>query len=454
MRKLNFTSVQFIPLSFMLAVAVGTVLLMLPWTTVFPGGAGFMTALFTATSSVCVTGLAVVNILGFWSLFGQIIILMLIQIGGLGIITVISMLMLLVQKKFSLHERLLLQDALNLNTNVGVLTILVKIIRATFLVEILGAILYSIDFVPRFGWKNGIWCSVFNSVSAFCNAGMDILGTSSLEGYRSNPYVLCVTMFLIVLGSLGYVVWFDISSNIYNGMRKKFSPLQVIKRFSEHTKLVLVLTGFLILFGACMIFIAEFNNPDTLGVMEFRDKVVNAFFESITLRTAGFSSFSQKGLSDFSCVVAYILMFIGGSPIGTAGGIKSVTFFLAMLYIYAYIRGDSKTVVFQRNIDEGLMRKASVICFVSMFTVIVMMLLLLATNQVGIEDALFETISACATVGLTRDLTPSLNAAGKIIIVFSMYLGRIGPISLAVFFAKRREKEEKIQYSNGNFYVG
>ncbi len=454
MRKLNFTSVQFIPLSFFLAVAVGTLLLMLPCATLSPGGAGFMTALFTATSSVCVTGLAVVNILGFWSLCGQIIILVLIQIGGLGIITVISMLMLLVQRKFSLHERLLLQDALNLNTNLGVLEILVKIIRASFLVEILGAILYAVDFVPRFGWKKGLWCSFFNSVSAFCNAGMDILGTSSLEEYRDNPYVLCVTMFLIVMGSLGYVVWFDISSNVRNGLRKKFSPVQVLKRFSEHTKLVLFLTAFLILFGAVMIFIAEFDNPATLGSMKFRDKLVNSFFQSITLRTAGFSTFSQKGLSDFSCVVAYILMFIGGSPIGTAGGIKTVTFFLAMLYIYAFIRGNSKTVVFKRNVDDGLMRKASVICFVSMFTVIAMMLLLLATNKVGIVDALYETISACATVGLTRDLTPSLNVAGKIIIVFSMYLGRIGPISLAVFFAKRRQKEEKIQYSNGNFYVG
>ena len=352
-------------------------------------------------------------------------------------------------------ERMMLKDALNLNSRSGILGKLVRIIRGTVMVELLGAILYSFRLVPLLGLARGLWASLFNSVSAFCNAGMDIIGPTSMGQFHSDPAVLLITMTLIVLGGLGYVVWFDISSGIKKGIKKKYSPITIIKRFTEHTKLVLTMTFSLIFLGALIIFFAEYNNPATIGTMSLSDKIINSFFQSITLRTAGFASFSQKGLTDISCVISYVLMFIGGSPVGTAGGIKTVTFFLAAINIINYINCDEKNLVFHKRVTEDLMRKASVILAVSSFTVIVLTLILLATNPaITVVDSLFEVISASATVGLTRDVTPTLNLAGRIIIIIAMYLGRIGPISMAIFFANRKPNKNSCKFAEGEFYVG
>ncbi|MBO4679682.1 MAG: potassium transporter TrkH [Lachnospiraceae bacterium] len=413
-----------------------------------------LTALFTATTSVCVTGLVVVDTFSYYSTVGHAVILFLIQIGGLGIITVASILMVVMRRRFTMGDRLMLKDALNLNTPRGVLTMLKSIFKGTFLVEGLGAALYCIEFIPRFGVGRGIWVSVFNSSSAFCNAGIDILGSDSLASYYDNPLVLCVTMALIVLGGLGFVVWFDIMGTVRNNVKKRYRLSLLWKRLSEHTKLVLVLTFSLIVVGAVFIFFNEYNNPATIGGMTLSQKIYNSFFESITLRTAGFSSFPQKGLTDISCVGSYFLMFIGGSPIGTAGGIKTVTFFLACMNVYTYIADDMKNLVFKKYVTPALMRKASVIVSVSTTTMLVMTLLLMATNPVAIEDGIFEIVSATATVGLTRDLTSSLNTVGKIIIIISMYLGRIGPISMAIFFAARKPRKDSLHYTEGEFFVG
>ena len=414
-----------------------------------------MTALFTATTSVCVTGLVVVDTYSHWSVFGQAVILVLAQIGGLGIITVFSMFLLVTKRKFSMGQRMMLKDALNLNTRSGILGKLARIMIGTFIVEFIGAVFYSFSFVPLLGIKKGIWASVFNSVSAFCNAGMDIIGPTSMGQFSDQPGVLLTTMLLIVLGGLGYVVWFDLSEGFRNGVKKRYTPVQMWKRLSEHTKLVLSLTLSLILIGAVAIFLSEYNNLGTIGNMSLPDKILNSFFQSITLRTAGFSSFSQRRMTDISCVVSYVLMFIGGSPIGTAGGIKTVTFFLATMNIITYINQDKKNLVFNRRVTDDLRRKATVIVAVSSFTVVVMTLALMATNKgLGITNALFEVISASATVGLTRDVTPNLNLAGRIIIIISMYLGRIGPISMAIFFAKPKKDNNTSKYAEGEFYVG
>lgn len=455
MKKWSFSSEHLIPLSFLGAIVVGTLLLLLPISTASGETTDFITALFTATTSVCVTGLVVTDTYSHWSTFGQAVILILAQIGGLGIITVASTFLLVSQKKFTMGDRIMLKDALNLNSRSGILGKLVKIIKGTIIVELLGAVLYSLRLVPLLGPVKGIWASVFNSVSAFCNAGMDIIGPTSMGQFHSDPAVLLITMTLIVLGGLGYVVWFDISSGIRNGVKKRYSPITIIKRFTEHTKLVLSMTMALIFFGALIIFLAEYNNPATIGNMSLPDKIINSFFQAITLRTAGFASFSQKGMTDISCVISYVLMFIGGSPVGTAGGIKTVTFFLAAINIINYINGDDKNLVFHKRVTEDLMRKASVILAVSSFTVIVLTLLLLATNSaVTVVDALFEVVSASATVGLTRDVTPSLNLAGRIIIILAMYLGRIGPISMAIFFANRKQNKNSCKFAEGEFYVG
>ncbi|MCR5417158.1 MAG: potassium transporter TrkH [Pseudobutyrivibrio sp.] len=454
MKLKRVSSMRLIPISFLVAIFAGAIMLTLPISSADGTWTDFITALFTATTSVCVTGLTVVDTVSYWSSFGHVIILCLIQVGGFGIITVISMIMLLTQKKFSLGDRKMLQDSLNLQTDTGILKMLIKIFRGTLTVELLGAALYSIEFIPRFGIGKGIWVSVFTSISAFCNAGIDIIGTNSLGDFASNPLVLFVTMFLIVLGGLGYVVWFDLSANIRKGFERRFNPVQIFKRFGEHTKLVLTVTFSLIVIGWAVFFIAEFNNPATIGNMSLVDKVINSLFESITLRTAGFATFSQHAMTDFSCVICYVLMFVGGSPVGTAGGIKTVTFFLALMGIISYIRSDDAHVLFHRRVSDEALRKASVIVYVSAFTIIVLTLIIIATNPVNMEDALFEVISASATVGLTRDFTTTLNTVGRIIIIIAMYLGRIGPISMAIFFAGRPKKEKKCNYLEGKFFVG
>ena len=450
----RLSPVHIIPLSFLLAIAVGTLLLLLPAATAEGEETDFLTALFTSATSVCVTGLVVVDTYSHWSLFGQAVILVLIQLGGLGIITAMSMLMLFLRRRFSLRGRALLLDALNLDSRLGLMSFLARIFRGTLLVEGLGAVLYCIEFIPRFGPKRGIWVSVFTSVSAFCNAGLDIIGPDSLRGYASSPLILIVTMTLIILGGLGYIVWFDVWRSLREGIRFRYSPRQALRRMGAHTRLVLRLTLGLILFGGLLIFLAEFRNPATLGNMTPGDKVLNSLFQSVTFRTAGFYSVPQENLSDFSCLLGYFWMFIGGSPIGTAGGVKTVTMFLVVANALSYANARRETTVFRRKIPDELMQKASAIVMISFFSMITSALLLLAFEPVTLMDGLFEAISAVATVGLSRGLTPTLHTAGRIIIIATMYLGRIGPISMALFLARPKPMKNSLTYGEGKFYVG
>ena len=434
MKKIRLTSAHLIPLSFLAAILIGTVFLALPISSAAGNWTPFTDALFTATTSVCVTGLVVKDTYQYWSHFGQVVILVLIQVGGIGVITAVSTMMMLARKRFSLSERLMLRDAMNLENLNDLLGFLLKVIRGTLVVEMIGALLYTIAFIPGFGMAKGIWVSVFTAISA--------------------SLVLIVTMALIIMGGLGYVVWQDIDSKVSFGRKRGLKPAQVIRRFSEHTKLVLTLTGILIAAGTVFIFAAEFGNPETLGTMPIPQKILNSLFESVTFRTAGFATFSQAGLRDVSCLAAYLLMFIGGSPIGTAGGVKTTTFYLAILGFNSYVHGKNDAHAYKRSVSEEAMRKATAIIEVSVVTVMVLTLLLVATNPVGIEDGLFEIVSACATVGLTRNLTPTLNTAGKLIVTVGMYLGRIGPISMAFFLTGGKKNESGVHYAEGNFYIG
>ena len=443
-----------IPLSFLLAIAVGTLLLLLPAATAEGAETGFLAALFTSTTAVCVTGLVVVDTYAHWSLFGQIVILILIQLGGLGIVTAVSMVMLFLRRRFSLRSRTLLLDALNLDSRLGLMSFLARIFKWTLLVEGLGALLYCFAFVPRFGAVRGIWVSLFTSISAFCNAGIDIIGPDSLHGYAGSPLVLGVTMGLIVLGGLGYIVWFDVGRCLRDGIRFRYSPRQAVRRLGEHSRLVLRLTLGLILLGALLIFLAEHRNPDTLGAMSPGDQVLNSLFQSVTFRTAGFYAVPQEKLGAFSCLVGYLWMFIGGSPIGTAGGVKTVTMFLVFANALSYARARKDTTLFRRKISDELMQKAAAIVMISFFTLFVSALLLLAFEPVSMMDGLFEAISAVATVGLSRGLTASLGTAGRIVIIATMYLGRIGPISMALFLARPKPGRNSVTYGEGKFYVG
>ena len=453
-KSIRLSSAHLIPCSFLAAILCGTLLLMLPWATAQWDHTDFLTALFTATTSVCVTGLVVADTYSHWSLFGQIVILLLVQIGGLGIIAVTSLFLLWRGDKMSLGGRVLLKDALNLEQDVNPVRFLIRLFQGTILVEAAGAVLYTFAFVPEYGAGKGIWASIFNAVSAFCNAGMDVMGADSLAGWRQNPLVMAVTMLLIVLGGLGYVVWFDLLKGVRSGISRRFTPVQMWKRLSEHTKLVLCMTVGLLAAGTVFFFLAEFHNPDTIGGMSLQDKLVNSLFQSVTLRTAGFTTIPQEKLTGLSCLAAYIFMFIGGSPIGTAGGVKTVTIFLVILNVVSYIRDQDATILFRRKISEEIMRKAAAVVFVGLATVFLLTMALMAVEHVELTDALYEVVSASATVGLTRGLTPSLNAYGRLVVILAMYLGRIGPISMAIFFTGRREKNHKITYADGKFYVG
>ena len=453
-REIKLSPVQIIPASFLLTIIVGTLILMLPICSAKGETTSLLTALFTATTSVCVTGLVVVDTYMHWSFAGQLVILILVQIGGLGMIAVASMLMRLTGRKFSLTDRMLLRDAFNLNTDSKLLSFLGEVLKGTFIVEGIGAILYATVFIPEFGVRKGLWRAIFNSVSAFCNAGMDVIGPNSMGDYKDNPIVMTVTMLLIILGGIGFVVWFDVIDKAGEGIRKRFTPKMVIGRLSEHTKLVLSFSMALI-FGGMLLFLGlEYNNPETIGNMSIGGKLVNSLFESVTLRTAGFTTFSQSGLSPASCLAAYVLMFIGGSPIGTAGGVKTVTMFLLIMNVRTYVAHQDEKVIFKRRVSEESMRKASAVVFVGVVAVFVLTIALSVVNPVPMEDALFEVVSACGTVGLSRGLTPSLGRAGKIVVIIAMYLGRIGPISLVALFSRNRSGNNRINYSEGNFYVG
>ena len=399
-----------------------------------------MDALFTATTSVCVTGLVTLPTVTTWSVFGQIVILILIQIGGLGIITIMSAFMIVTNRRLGLKSRVLLQDAFNLSSISGVVVFLKKVVAGTFVVEGVGALMYMTVFIPQYGAR-GIWISVFNSISAFCNAGIDIMSENSLCDYVVNPMVNITTSLLVILGGLGFIVWWDVIR-----VTKKFrsQKLKCFSRLTLHSKIALSATGILLLLGAILFFVFEYNNPLTMKNLSLFDKIQVSVFQSVTTRTAGFASVPQQDLTNASSVVSLVLMFIGGSPVGTAGGVKTVTFVVLIFAALSAIKNEDEVLLFSRRISKQAISKAVAVITVSFMIMLISTVLLSAVTDAPILDVAYETVSATATVGLTRDLTPSLNIWGKVIIIFTMYLGRIGPISLLVAFNVKNKKRNII----------
>ncbi len=452
--KNRMTSTQIIVLGFLLAIFVGALLLMIPFATAKGEETSFLTALFTATTSICVTGLVVVDTFSHWSFFGQLIILVLIQIGGFGVITLFSIVMMMMKKQFSLRTRILIQDYYNLDTISGLIKFLKRVVKDTLIVEGIGAVLYSFIFVPKFGPFKGLWVSIFNSVSAFCNAGMDVMGPNSLIDYQTNLPVNLITMTLIVLGGIGYVVWFDVIENIKRSSKRWIGLRAFWRRLEVHTKLVINLTLFLIISGALLVLLFEWNNPETIGNMSLGNKILASFFQSITFRTAGFATVPQEALTPSTCIAGLMYMFVGGSPVGTAGGIKTVTIFVVMLNVFSFIRNRTEPVVFSRAVSEKLINKASAIVMSNLMLSIVLLMVLMQVCHVPELSAAYEIFSATGTVGLSRGLTASLNVPGQIVVMIGMYAGRIGPISMALFFSTGRSEKNDIRFSNGHFIVG
>ena len=449
-KKFTLSTTQIILLSFLVTILVGSGLLVLPISSASGKAVPYLDALFTATTSTCVTGLVTLPTVSTWSIFGQIVILFLIQIGGLGIITIMSGLMLLLNRKMGIGDRLLIQDAFNLNTMSGLAKFVKNVLFGTLIIEGIGAALYMLVFVPEFGTK-GIWISVFNSVSAFCNAGIDIIAENSLCNYATNPLINIVTSALIILGGLGYIVWWDVLRVVKSRSQKNH---KIFRHLTLHSKIAITVTAGLVIVGAIFVFIFEYDNPLTIGEMSLFDKIQASFFQSVTTRTAGFATIPQENLTNASATISIILMLIGGSPVGTAGGMKTVTIAVLICSTFATIKNKNSATLFGRRISEGSVKKAIAVAVAFLTICIASIILLTATSNASVLDVIYEVVSATATVGLSRNLTATLNTFGRLIIIITMYFGRVGPISLAVALGSKNESQNVIFEPTEDISIG
>ena len=443
---------------FLLVILIGTSLLCLPISSQNGKSIHVLDALFTATSATCVTGLVVTNTMSQWTAFGKFIIFCLIQTGGLGFMTFIVLGSLALHKKITLSDRLLIKESYNQNNIMGMVKYIKKIMFGTFLIESVGAILLSFVFVPMFGLTKGILYGIFHSVSAFCNAGFYIMSLDSLVPYVDYAFMNLVLMFLIILGGLGFMVWLDTIRVLKLKYQKKWSFKTAIKRLSLHSKIVYLSTFLFLFSGMLLFFLWESNNPATIGNLSLKGKVLGSAMQSVTVRTAGFNSIDQGAMTEVSKFVSILLMFVGGSPGGTAGGIKTVTLSVLWIAVLSVVRGSNHTHVFKRNISFLTLQKALAVFFISLATVLLMTLLLSFTERNmsvahSFMDILFETVSALGTTGITTGITPHLSSMGRILIIIAMFMGRIGPISIAMALTKKQNKYQ-LQYAEEQIIVG
>ncbi len=435
------SEVQYIAGGFFIIILVGAILLTFPFASRSGEWTNFLDSLFTATSATCVTGLVVVDTFQNWTIFGQLIILTLIQIGGMGFITIGVAFSMLLHKRIGLRQRDLMKESVNALELGGIVRLSKKIIFGTFIIEGIGAIVLSIRFIPEFGILKGIYYSIFHSISAFCNAGFDLMGSSeaytSFTKYVGDPLVNITLVLLIVIGGLGFVVWNDL-------MNKKLNW----KRYSLHTKLVLTMTVFLIVVGAFFLYVFEINN--TIEDYDGPTKVFASVFGSVTARTAGFNTVDTGALTSAGKFITVILMFIGGSPGSTAGGIKTTTIAIIILYIISNLRGDNGCNVYGRKIGDEIIKKACIVFCINLMLGLIAILVIIATNPIGFEDVVFEVYSAISTVGMTTGITRDLNTVGRIVIIIMMYCGRVGSMTFVLSFMHRtttvpvRLPEEKV----------
>ncbi len=453
LQRINTT--QAIVVGFLMVILVGTLLLMLPFSSATGECTNVVDALFTATSSVCVTGLVTLSTASHWSLFGKIVILVLIQLGGLGVITCVSMLIAVLGKKVTVTERRMIKDSYGLESMAGMVKFVKRVVKGTFVMEGLGTILFAIKFVPMFGPVEGVWKSLFLSVSAFCNAGMDILGEDSLMAYNDSILINTVTIVLIIFGGIGFTVWWDVCYS-FSEVRKRKSLKNFFNRLTLHSKLAITISGILVFGGAILVFLFEYTNMKTIGSMTFGNKVLAALFQSVTFRTAGFYTIPQEALTNATVMLAYILMFIGGSPAGTAGGMKTTTVGMLLLTAISTAKSREDTESFGRriSIESIRMAMAVVVIGISMlfFGIMAMCIVMPETSMV---DIIFEMVSAIATVGLSRNLTTSLTSVAKLLVIVTMYLGRIGPITIVVALTiRRRDKKGTVKLPEKKIIVG
>ena len=445
MRNLN--PARIVVVSFGIIILTGTLLLMLPWASRDGQSTDLITCLFTATSASCVTGLILVDTWTHWTLFGQVVILAMIQLGGLGFMTVITSVSFALRRRIGLSERLIMVSTLNLNDMDGVVRMVRHTLMGTLIIEGMGAVILTLCFLPEFGLAGGLWRGIFHAVSAFCNAGFDLLGSkgefTSLITYNGNPVVLLTILCLIVIGGLGFFVWEDLIRN-----------WRTPRRLSLYSKLVILMTGALILGGAVFFLGVEWDNPNTLGGMPWWKKILNSFFQSVTLRTAGFDSIGQGGLRDSSLAMSCILMLIGGSSGSTAGGLKTSTVGILLLTMRAGLAGREEVTIRRRTISQRRVMTALTLTLIVVVLFLGIAMTISLTDDVHFLSAAFEAASALATVGVTVGITPTLTPFSHIILIIAMFLGRVGIMSFSVAFLARGRNAAKIHYPMVDIMIG
>ncbi len=429
--------------SFILIILTGACLLSLPIASNGGKSIGFLDALFTATSATCVTGLIVADTQTQWAIFGQIVILLLIQIGALGIVTLATFFSVLLGRKISMKGKILAQESISDYSFADVIKMIKSLIKITFTVELAGAILLCISFIPKFGAK-GVYLAVFHSISAFCNAGFDLMGNDhSLTEFNGDPVTLYTIMLLVVTGGLGFIVWKDLAE--YRRTRTLYL----------HTKLVLIISGGLIVLGTLFFFASEYSNPETMGSLSFFERINSAVFHSVTCRTAGFNTLSLNEMSELSKIMTILLMFIGAAPGSTGGGIKVTTFGILFMAILSNILGNEETLVLRRRVAQVVVNKALAIVGLSMVLIFIMTSVIVSVEEYPFINVLYEVTSAFGTVGLSTGITPELHTISKVMLIFTMFLGRVGPLSFALAIALREKKKlQNAVYPEGKIMVG
>lgn len=435
---------KIVTLSFAAVILLGTLLLMLPISSASGVSCGLLTALFTATSATCVTGLTLVDTLTGWSGFGQAIILVMIQLGGLGVMTVICLLALSIRQQVSLNQRLMMVSAFNLDRLGDAAAVVRRALLFTLFAESIGAAVLTLCLFPRYGWQ-AVWKGIFIAVSAYCNAGFDLLGPEgggSLIGYNDHPVLLLTVGILVTVGGLGFFVWEEIFR-----CRKG-------EKLSLYSRMVLWCTAGLLLFGTVFFFCTEFANPATMGSMPLWQKGLNAFFQSVTLRTAGFLSLPQGDLSEVSMVMSCLLMLVGGSSGSTAGGIKTVTVAVLFLALGASLRGQETVNLRGRSIPQQKVMAALSLTSIVVLLFLAASMALAQINGVPYLHAAYEAASAIATVGLTAGITSQLSAGSHLLLIGLMYLGRVGILSFSMAFLNERRVNSRIGYPATDVMIG
>lgn len=445
-RKLRLAPTQIIALVFAGLILLGALILSLPVASRDGVSPGFLPALFTATSATCVTGLVMFDTWSQWSALGQLVIICLIEIGGLGFMSAASLVIFLLRKRVGLRQRMVMAQALSVNDMASVVRLQKIVIFGSLLIQMVGALILTAHFWPRYGLGQAAIWGVFHAVSAFCNAGFDIFGSlepgRSLVLFQSDPVVLLTLGALVAVGGLGFFVWEEVIR-----VRKW-------KKFSVYTKLVLLMTGILLIGGMVGICLLEWNNPATLGNMPWHQKLLNGFFQSITVRTAGFDAIGQGGLTDGGKAWSMVLMLIGGSSGSTAGGVKTVTMMVLLLFLWSRIRGKGSVCIFKHAVPNNQVLDAMTIVSIVVGLAVFGGLFISATSPIGFTDGLYEAVSALATVGLTTGVTTSLSLPAQILIIIYMYFGRVGVLTLSLGFLMGNQAQERFRYANTSLLIG